>query len=457
MDVRKDVSPHGQWSSRWIYFLAATGSAVGLGNIWKFPYITGVYGGGAFVIVYLGCILLIGLPLLIAEAAIGRRARHSPAASLMTIARAEGRRYPRAWGAVGWLAALAGFLILSFYTVIAGWVVYYTLAALEGAFTQRSAVEITALFESHVARPWVVLAYSTGFLVATMVCVGLGVRRGLEASLRFSMPVLILLLVVLVIYATIEGDFAAGLQFLFRPDFSALTWPVVLVAMGHAFFSLGLGAGTMIIYGAYLPGTSSLPRTALEISLADTAVAMLAGLALFPIVFAHGLEPGVGPQLVFVTVPIAFGQMPGGVLIGTAFFLMLALAAFTSAISTIEPLMTTVVERFGCSRRQAACWLGAAVWLVSLGTVGSFSWWSEPLLFNRTAFELIDFLASNLMLPAGGLLVALFVGWLTVGDGWRGALLERSELSFRAWYWVLRYITPLGIAAVLIAALTGRT
>gem|GEM_PF-62338 len=352
----QDNASRGLWSSRWVFFLAATGSAVGLGNIWKFPYVTGQNGGGAFVLVYLACILLIGIPLLMAEVMIGRRGRANPDGAVARLAREAGAS--SRWRVVGWLGGLTGFLILSFYLVVAGWALAYVPATFSGGFTGVSGEASGALFGALLADPLRLVVCATLVLAATMLIVGFGVRGGLERSLRFLMPGLFVLMLVLVVYAAIEGEFAQALQFLFVPDFSELTAQSVLVALGHAFFTLSLGCGAMMVYGSYLPEGTSIAKTSILVALADTAVALLAGLAIFPLVFGNALEPGAGPGLIFVTLPIAFGQMPLGQVVGGLFFVMLVIAALTSAISLSEPSIAWLTERFRISRTKAV--LGSA-------------------------------------------------------------------------------------------------
>ncbi len=444
-------SIHGQWRSRWTYFLAATGSAVGLGNIWKFPYIAGEYGGGAFVLVYLGCIAVIGVPVLMAEVAIGRRGRKSPLNSLREIAVEAGGSGHWRW--LGWLAALTGLLILSFYTVVAGWALYYVVQAAAGNFQGADSADIQALFAGFTGNPWQLLLYGSLFLGLTMWCIGRGVEKGIEASLRFVMPLMLALLLLLVGYAMSSGDFEAGLRFLFAPDFSRLTVGAVLVALGHAFFTLGLGAGAMMIYGAYVPARVSLPGTCVQIALADTLIALLAGLALFPIVFAVGLAPGEGPGLIFVTLPIAFANMPFGGVVGTLFFIMLALAAFSSAISMIEAMVATVVERWHWRRATAAAVVGVLVWLLSLGTVFSFNIWRGELLAGMNFFELLDFTTSRLLLPLVSLGTALFAGWVMSRSAAVAALRARSEAVFNTWYVLIRFVSPLAILLVFVSVL----
>ncbi|KFX70146.1 transporter [Pseudomonas taeanensis MS-3] len=441
----------GLWSSRWMFFLAATGSAVGLGNIWKFPYITGENGGGAFVLVYLACILVIGIPLLMTEVMIGRRGRANPEGAIATLAKRAGAS--RHWRKLGTMAVLTGFLILSFYSVVAGWALAYAPAAAMGSFAGLDGESSGALFGAMLGDPWKLIGYGTLVLLLTLGIVGLGVREGLERSLRFMMPGLFVLLLVLVGYATTTGHFGEAVHFLFAADFSKLSAQSVLVALGHAFFTLSLASGAMMVYGSYLPAGTSIARTSLMVALADTGVALLAGLAIFPLVFANGLEPGAGPGLIFVTLPIAFGQMPFGQLVGGLFFIMLAIAALTSAISLSEPTIAWLSEKFAIGRLKAVLLSGITLWLLSLGTVLSFNLWSEFTLFGKTFFDSLDYLTTNLMMPLGGLGTVLFTGWALSRTTVQEALGINHPQLFKLWWLVLRWLTPLGILVVFLHTL----
>ncbi|MEX6503105.1 sodium-dependent transporter [Pseudomonas zhanjiangensis] len=438
----------GLWSSRWAFFLAATGSAVGLGNIWKFPYITGENGGGAFVLVYLACILVIGIPLLMTEVMIGRRGRANPEGAMAAMAKAAGAS--RHWRLLGSVAIFTGFLILSFYAVIAGWALAYAPAAALGEFAGLTGESSGALFGAMLGDPVKLAGFGTLVLLLTLGIVALGVREGLERSLSLLMPGLFVLLLVLVGYAATTGHFGEALHFLFDADFSKLSGQSVLVALGHAFFTLSLASGAMMAYGSYLPAGTSIAKTAIMVAVADTGVALLAGLAIFPLVFANGLEPGAGPGLIFVTLPIAFGQMPFGQLIGVLFFVMLAIAALTSAISLLEPTVAWLGERFAIGRLKAVLLTGLALWLLSLGTVLSFNAWSEYTLFGKTFFDSLDYLTTNLLMPLGGLGTVLFTGWVLSRASVQEALGIGQPQLFQLWWQVLRWVTPLGILVVFL-------
>lgn len=445
--TRSRTGIHGEWSSRWAFILATSGSAIGLGNLWKFPYITGVNGGGAFVLVYLLCIALIGLPIMIAEVMLGRRARQSPINAMRTLTAAVDAN--RAWRLLGWGGVAAGFLILSYYSVVGGWAVGYVFNALAGDFKGAGAAEVNALFGDMIADPWHLLALHTVFMCLTVGVVARGVRAGLERAVMVMMPLLFLLVLVLVGYAATSGAFMQGVRFLFEPDFDALTTTGVLVAMGHAFFTLSLGMGAVMVYGSYMPRDSSIVGSAVTIVGLDTAVSLLAGLMIFPLVFASGLEPGAGPGLMFQTLPLAFGQMSGGIVFGALFFVLLTFAAWTSAISLVEPVVAWLVENHGLSRLAAASLCGVLTWTLGIGTVLSFNHWADYRLFDRNFFELLDFLTSNIMLPLGGLFIALFAGWV-LPRAVSASELDTGDGIYRVWRIIVRYVSPAAVFLVLL-------
>ena len=448
---RKSI--HGQWSSRLVFILAATGSAVGLGNIWKFPYITGENGGGTFVLVYLLCIVLIGVPIMIAEIMLGRRGRQSPINTMKTLAEEESRNKHWAW--LGWMGMIAGFLILSYYSVIAGWAMSYVFRTGSGMFVGANADVVNSIFGDLVADPEKLLAWHTIFIVMSTIVVARGVKNGLETAVRYLMPSLFVLLLMIVAYAMTTGYFMEGVRFLFTPG--EITQEGVLTAMGHAFFTLSLGLGAIMVYGSYLPKDISIVQTAMFIAAADTVVALLAGLAIFPIVFANGLEPGAGPGLIFKTLPIAFGQMEAGTLVGTSFFILLSFAAWTSAISLIEPAVAWLVENKRMNRLYAAIWVGIATWILGLGTVFSFNIWSDktwsiPYLFKDfNFFDTLDYLTSNIMLPLGGLFIAIFSVWCLRSEASRDEL-NTDERIYKIWQFLLRFVTPVAVIIVFLKA-----
>ena len=445
-DSKKSI--HGEWSSRFAFILAATGSAVGLGNIWKFPYITGENGGGAFVMVYLLCIALIGIPIMMAETMLGRRGRQSPINTMEDLS-IEAGADPN-WHYLGWLGVIAGFLILSYYSVIAGWGLSYILKAFTGSFSGAGGTEIKELFDSFIGSPMQMIFWHTIFMVATMFVVARGVSGGLEKAVRFLMPALFALLLLLVAYAMTTGAYERGINFLFSPDFSKISGQSVLTAMGHAFFTLSLGMGAIMVYGSYLPKGVSIAKTTVLVAGADTAVALLAGIAIFPIVFANGLEATAGPGLIFQSLPIAFGNMTGGWLFGILFFVLLVFAALSSSISLIEPAVAWMVENKDFDRHQACVWSGVATWMLGLATVFSFNIWSGFKIFDRTLFDLLDYLTANLMLPIGGFCVAVFAGWIMKEEHSRQEMKMTKAEHYRIWRFLVRYVSPVAVFLVFL-------
>ncbi len=449
MSVSKQ-SIHGEWSSRFTFILAATGSAVGLGNIWKFPYITGENGGGAFVLIYLLCVLAIGIPIMIAEILMGRRGRQSPVNTMQDLAVEAGA--DARWRYLGWMGVMAGFLILAYYSVIAGWALSYVVKAVTGSFSSGSSEEINTLFDQFIASPGQLVFWHTVFMVATMAIVARGVSGGLEKAVRFLMPGLFVILLLLVGYAMTTGYYEQGLEFLFNPDFSKIDSDAVLTAMGHAFFTLSLGMGAIMVYGSYLPRQVSVAQTALFIAGADTIVALLAGIAIFPIVFANGLEPGSGPGLIFQTLPIAFGNMTAGWLFGVMFFVLLVFAALSSSISLIEPAVAWLVENKNMSRLKSSVIAGVVTWLVGIAVAFSFNIWSEWTVFDKNFFDLLDYLTANLMLPIGGFCIAIFAGWIMKKEHTSDEL-ELFGLHFDLWHYLVKYVAPAAVFIVFLHVL----
>jgi len=451
------TSIHGYWSSRFAFVLAATGSAVGLGNIWKFPYMAGENGGGAFVLLYLLCIALFGIPVMMSEVMLGRRGRRSPVNTMNALAIEENRS--SSWGLLGVIGVLAGFLILSYYSVIAGWALAYVVETGTGTFVGITNEDAGIVFSNLISNPTRLLFWHTLFMVLTMVIVVRGVNKGLETAVKFLMPALLVLLLIMIVYAMVKGEFLAGLKFLFEPDFSKLSPGIVLKAMGQAFFSLSLGMGAIMMYGAYLPSDASIATTSFQVAIVDTLVAVLAGLAIFPIVFANGLEAGQGPGLVFNTLPLAFGQMTGGIIFGTLFFILLVFAAWTSAISLIEPAVAWLIEKFSFSRLLACLICGVITWVIGLGTVFSFNSWSKIELFDGTFleeksfFDLLDYATTNIMLPLGGILICLFAAWFMKESSRRDELKIKHEGAYKLWRFLARYITPIGVVLIFMHVL----
>lgn len=443
-------SLHGQWSSRMAFILAVTGSAVGLGNIWKFPYVAGQNGGGAFVIVYLLCVFLIGMPVMMSEILIGRRGRRNPVATMALLGEEEGSS--RRWQYVGLLGVIAGILILSYYSVIAGWTLAYIVKSVSGVFTGATAETVAAQYDGFVGDWRLVTLCHTLFMSLTIFVVARGVERGLEQAVKFMVPALLLLMLVLLGYSMTSGHFGDGLAFMFTPDFDKLTWGSVLAAMGQAFFTLSIGMGAVMAYGAYLPEETSIIGASTAVVVADTLIALLAGLVIFPLVFANDmLDPGAGPELVFKTLPWALGQMPGGAFFSTLFFILLSFAAWTSALGLVEPAVAWLVEHHNRTRAQAAVVIGGLIWVLGFGTVLSFNVLADVKFFKGTVFENLDHLTNNIMLPLGGLFIAVFAGWVMCRNSTADEL-GGAGLAYKLWRFLARFVVPVGVLFVFLKA-----
>lgn len=445
-------SKHGMWSSRLMFIMAAAGSAVGLGNIWRFPYLAGENGGGVFVLAYLLCIAFIGLPILMAEILLGRAGRQSPIGAMVVLADRSG--VSRRWSVIGWMGALAGFMILSFYGVIAGWAMAYVPSTLSGDFVNISAEAAATSFDSFILNPWQVVGWQSLFMLLTVYIAARGVGRGLETTVRYLMPALFGLLVLLLAYSAFTTDrFVEGLAFLFQPDFARFSTDSLITAMGQAFFTLSLGMGAIMAYGAYMPKGSSIMGTAGTIALLDTTVALMSGMVIFPLVFANGLESSAGPGLMFITLPIAFGQMVGGQIFGTLFFVLVTFAAITSSISLLEPAVAWVVEKTSLGRARSAALVGAIAWAFGLGSAFSFNIGADWTLFNgMTFFDTMDYVSNNILLPLGGILIALFAGW-RLGEEELLSQLSEDQRWIPVWRFLIRYLAPVGVLIVFLVTI----
>lgn len=440
-----------RWASRIAFVFAASAAAIGLGNIWRFPFMVGENGGGAFVILYLACVIILGIPLLISEVVIGRIGRKNPALAVSEIATQS--NHTRHWGWMGGLTILAGYLILTYYVVITGWVLDYTARALLGQFAYATEQSTTKSFLMLQANPWQMLLSDTIVVAVTMVIIIMGIKRGLERAVMFMFPGLLILMIILLIYAITTGYFGDSLRYLFSPNFKQMNAHTLLMALGQAFFSLNIAMGVTIMFSAYLPEKTPIFTSAVAIAVADTAVAIFAGLIIFPIVFANHLKASAGPSLIFKTLPIAFGNMPFGSLIGTLFFLMLFFAAFTSVIALLEPSVAWLMETFRLSRTKAVAIAGITCWLISLATIASFSAGKSMNLFGYNFFEALDFLTAGIMLPLGGILIAIFTGWIMLKKLLIVHLQWNCKNSwYRIWQWMLRYFAPLAILLVLLSS-----
>ncbi len=438
------------WSSRFAFIMVTAGAAVGLGNIWKFPYVAGNNGGGAFVLLYLLCTLLVGIPAMIAELLIGRHGRRNAVNTLATLAKQAG--HTTKWQGLGWLGSLTLLMVLSFYSVVSGWSIAYLFFAIKGTFVNIGSAQVVEIWDHLLASPMILIAWHSAFMFLTMIVVALGVNAGIEKASKWMMPALLVILLLLVIYAAIVGDFSKALHFLFSFKLEALNSQAVINAMGQAFFSLATGAGAILIYGSYLSKKTNMVETVLIISVINVMVAILAGLAIFPIVFSHGLEPTSGPGLMFQVLPIAFSQMPGSQLIAISFFTLLLFAAWTSSISMGEPLVALLNERWHISRRRGSFYVGLLAWIVGLLSVFSFNIWQNVKLFSRWGiFDALTDIPINVMLPIGAFLFCVFAGWIMDPKDVKAEFGENMPKTYLAWRFAIRYLAPIGILTVFVA------
>lgn len=437
------------WTSRFAFIMVTAGAAVGLGNIWKFPYMAGNNGGGVFVLLYLVFIAAIGIPAMIAELLLGRHGRQNAVNTLATLAKAA--KASPLWQNLGWLGAVTLIIVLSFYSVVAGWSVSYLLHSFTGTFVGATPQEILTTWENLLASPLALIGWHTLFILLTMFVVARGVNKGIENASKWMMPGLFLVLILLVIYAAIEGDFRQAFQFLFSFRIQELTGRAVIDAIGQAFFSLATGAGCILIYGSYLSKRVNLVRTVIVISILDVLVALFSGLAIFPLVFSHGLTPQSGPGLMFHALPIAFSKMPLSQLVGSLFFILLLFAAWTSSISMAEPLVALIHERWKVTRLKASYLVGLFAWILGLASVFSFNIWQEYRVFGRWGiFQFMTDLPINILLPIGAILFCIFTGWVMKEKDVREEFGDSSLVVYLAWRVAIRYVAPLCIAIVLL-------
>ncbi len=430
------------WGSRFGFIMAAVGSSVGLGNFWRFPYTAGENGGGAFIAIYLLCVLLVGLPLLMAEYGMGRKSGMSAIEGIESLARAESRSGN--WGIVGWVGSLTAFFILTFYMVISVWLIAFLLQAPTGRFEGMDAAASATNFvdtigqgENGTSRKWGILGLLFLFLLANVFVVGRGVKGGLERVATILMPAFFIMLLVVVGFAVSQGDVAQTAAFLFEPKWQDVGFKTFLSALGQAFFSIGVGVGLMITYGAYLDSQTDIPRSSSIVVTADTFVALIAGFAIFPIVFAAGLDPASGPSLFFISMPVAFGGIEGGTIFATVFFALALFAAFTSSISLMEVGVSWLEERQGVTRFGAALGVGFVLWMIGAAYV-----------FSLEYLDFVDFMTEGLLLPLGGLLVAIFAGWILSRNMLTTELGEGNVMNI--WRFLIRWFVPPFVAFVLV-------
>ena len=443
---------HAQWSSSFGFTLAAVGSAVGLGNIWKFPYMVGESGGSAFVIAYLFCIALVGFPILVAEWLIGRRGQKNPINTFSDVAASEG--LSRSWGIVGFTGILGGFLILSFYSVIGGWALNYITKAGSGSFAGQDSTGVSATFDGMLASASTLSIWHTVFMVITALIVGVGVTRGIEMTAKVLMPLLGVILFVIVGYNVVNGGFMEAVNYLFAPNLSKITGDVMLAALGHAFFTLSIGMGIMVAYGSYLGREVNLLKTARTVVILDTVIALAAGLAIFPIIFHNGLDPASGPGLIFVSLPIAFGSMTGGAIIGTLFFLLITFAAVTSSISLLEPSVELLQERTPMNRTMSTIVAAVVVWLLGIAALLSFNLWSDFTIMGNGIFDILDKITSKFLLPLTGLAGIIFLGWKMDQRSIQQEL-NLSNGAWTIWQIISKFVAPIAVVLVFVTTLLG--
>lgn len=437
------------WSSRFGFILAAVGSAVGLGNIWKFPFITGMNGGGAFVLVYLVAILCCGLPILMAEFLIGRHSQKDVVGSFRELT-------PKStfWRSLGWLNLATAFIILSYYGVVAGWTLDYLFKSVTGGFSGQAPEAIADMFGALVTDPVRQLVCLTAFMALCLIVVISGVKKGIERWNKILMPTLFAILFFMAIYATTTSGATEGLRFMLYPDFSKLTINGVLEAIGHSFFTLSLAMGAMITYASYMDSKEAIYPVSIRIAFLDTLVAIVAGLAIFPIVFSVGMEPGGGPGLIFKTLPQVFATIPLGTILSGLFFLLLAFAALSSAISLLEVLTAFMIDEKRFDRKKATAWMTVAVYIAGIPSALSYSILGNfKLLKGMEVLDSLDYIASNFMLPIGGLLIAIYTGHILDRRIARAEITEdgRGFLTiFTIWYFTIRYIAPIAVLLVFL-------
>ncbi|MBN20145.1 MAG: sodium-dependent transporter [Bdellovibrionaceae bacterium] len=434
-----------QWGSRLAFILVAAGSAIGLGNIWKFPYVTGQNGGGAFVLVYLACVAVVGLPIMIAELYIGQQSQKNTIDAFEAL---DKKGTP--WRVVGFIGLISAFLIFSFYSVVGGWVFDFVFKAATNQFSSNSETEIKGMLGALFSAPGTQIFWHGMFTLVTGTVVIGGIQNGIEKANKILMPALLGILGFMLIHSMFSSGFGQAMSFLFSPDFSKLSGEAILEAAGQAFFSLSLGMGTMITYGSYLSKEEKLPRTAISVAFMDTMMAIVAGIVIFSIVFSHGLEPAAGPSLMFRTMPVLFSKMPGGMGLAIAFFLLVAFAALTSSVSLIEVVITYFEEKSGLSRKKVTVASCSLTFLVGILSALSTNILSDFKILGYTFFDLFDKLTSNIFLPLGGLIISLFFGW-KLGRPAIDAILGDAPAPMKSGLlWITRVLAPITVGIILI-------
>ncbi|AQA19735.1 sodium-dependent transporter [Halioglobus japonicus] len=436
------------WSSRFAFLMASVGFAVGLGNIWRFPYVTGENGGGAFVIIYLGCAILIGVPVLMAELLIGRRGQASPPASMANVA-IENKRSP-SWKIVGAMGLLAAYTIEIVYAGVVGWVLWYLFKALTTGFAGVDAAAAQATFSGVLQDNVGMLFWTLIGLAITGLIIYSGVKQGIERAVNIMMPLMFMLLLGLAVFNYFNGGFAEAIDWLFTPDFSKIGAATVLAAIGQAFFSIGVGMGGMMTYGSYLPRSISISQSVLIIVFADTLVALLAGLVIFPAVFNNGLDPAAGAGLIFQTLPVAFAQMPGGYVFAVMFFLMLSVAGITSMVGLVEAVNHWAEERFGIPRHRSALIVVGSIAVFSIVSLMSYNVIGDVSMGGLNFNDIMDYFSNQILLPLGGLLIAVFAGWAVTREVTQDELAPIAGWAYTLWRFLIRYVVPPALLIIFI-------
>ena len=443
---------HANWSSRFAFLMASVGFAVGLGNIWRFPYVTGENGGAAFVIIYLVCAFGIGVPILIAELMIGRRGQASPPKSMAEVAQQSGRS--RQWRWVGGMGLLAAYTIEIVYSVVVGWVLWYLFKAMTTGFVGVDAVSANADFSAVLASNSGMLFWTLVGLAITGLIIYSGVKNGIERAVSVMMPLMFLLLLGLAIYNYFAGGFGEAVSWLFTPDFSKIGPTTVLAAIGQAFFSIGVAMGGMMTYGSYLPKSISISKSVLIIVMADTLVALLAGLVIFPAVFNYGLDPAAGAGLIFQTLPVAFAQMPGGYVFSILFFLMLSVAGITSMVGLIESVNSWVEERFDIPRHKSALLVVGSIAIFSIISALSYNLLSDFNIGSHNINDSFDYFSNQILLPVGGLLIAIFAGWFMKKEASQDELTSLNVVTYKLWYFLIRFVVPPALLVIFVMGIS---
>lgn len=439
-----------QWKSKLGFIFAAAGSAIGLGAIWKFPYVAGTGGGGAFFLVFLFFTLILGAPLLLGEFVIGRKTQGDAVTAYQKIA-------PNSlWGIIGKLGIVTCFILLSFYSVVGGWIIIYIVEAISGGLNGLSPDQYGQIFSETIAKPMPTLFAQFVFVLITILVVAKGVQKGIEKASKIMIPALFLLFLLLIIRSlTLDGSIE-GIEFLLVPDFTKLTSESILFALGQAFFALSLGVSVMVTYASYLPKTQNLPKSVFSIVIMNIMVALLAGLAIFPGVFSFDLEPNAGPVLIFAVLPAVFLQMPFGIIFFIAFLLLFLFAALTSAFSMIEIIVASIIKKDNTKRKRNTWVIGILIFIVGIPSCLSYGVLSDVILFDKNIFDLLDFVVSNVLMPLGALLISIFIPlklskrdlYEEIANGSKS-----GKIFFNSWYYLLKYIIPIAIIIVFMDAL----